>query len=423
MAVLITGGAGYIGSHTCAELLEAGREIIVVDRPEHAPALERVQAAVGRSFPFHPLDPLDRRGLQRIFEENGIEAVIHFAGIHPATAPQQGCHLPIAGTVVLCDVMQRFGVRRLVFSSSAAVYGKPKQTPVTESSPLGAANRYGRTMLMIEEILRDLYEADRKWSIALLRNFNPAGAHPSGRIDGEAAGAVGSEQSDGAATGAGWSEQSGGAISGAGWSEQSGGAISGAGWSERYGRAADAGGDACCVGDADSASPVDRPHGEPAGMAQHLMPRLMRAAAGRQDRMPVFGGDYPTRDGTCVRDYVHVTDLAKGHLKALDKVMAETGIDAYNLGTGDGHSVLEVIAAFERASGVAIPYQIVERRPGDAPVICADPSKAWRELGWRAAFSLDRMCEDAWRWQRRRTEGFRAEARSRMFAGAGGAAG
>ncbi|AGA59222.1 UDP-glucose 4-epimerase [Thermobacillus composti KWC4] len=398
MAVLITGGSGYIGSHTCAELLETGRDIIVVDRPEHAPALDRVQAAVGRRFPFHPLGLMERRGLQRIFEENEIEAVIHFAGIHPAAMPQQGCHLPIVETVVLCDVMQQFGVRRLVFSSSAAVYGKPKQTPVTESSPLGATNRYGRTMLMIEEILHDLYEADRKWSIALLRNFNPAGAHPSGWIDGEAAGD-------------GLSEWRGRESEGAG----------GSAWCSR--EAEGAGGSAWRIRTADSAHPGERTCTEPAGTPQHLMSRLMRAAAGQQDKLPVFGGDYPTRDGTCVRDYVHVTDLAKGHVKALAKVMADSGIDAYNLGTGAGHSVLEVIAAFEQAAGIDIPYQIVERRPGDAPVICADPSKARRELGWQAEMGLGRMCEDAWRWLRRRTDGFRAEARHRMLAGAGGAAG
>ena len=380
MAVLITGGSGYIGSHTCAELLEAGREIIVVDRPEHASVLDRVQAAVGKRFPFHPLDPLDRRGLQRVFEQHEIEAVIHFAGLQPAALPQEGCHLPIAGTIVLCDVMRQFGVRRLVFSSSASVYGKPKQTPVTEKSPLGAANRYGRTMLMIEEILRDLHEADRKWSIAVLRNFNPAGAHPSGWIDGEWAGAGRNALRGGAADAC---------------------------------RDARPGGDGGCM--------AGRTDAEPAGMPQHLMPRLMRAAAGQQDMMHVFGGDYPTRDGTCVRDYVHVMDLAKGHLKALDKVMAESGIDAYNLGTGAGHSVLEVIAAFERASGVAIPYRIVERRPGDAPVICADPSKAQRELGWQAALGLERICEDSWRWLRRRKDVRRPDAR--VFSGAEGAAG
>jgi UDP-glucose 4-epimerase len=343
MAVLVTGGAGYIGSHTCAELLEAGREIIVADRPEHAAAIERLRAASGKDFPFYPLDLPDRSGLLRIFEENGIEAVIHFAGIRPVMDHRRS-HLPIAGTVILCEVMKRFGVRRLVFGSSSAVYGKPRQTPVAETAPLGAANRYGRTLLMIEEILRDLCEADRRWSIALLRSFNPAGAHPGGWI--------GLEE-------------------------------------------------------------VDAP--------QHLMPRLMRVAAGRDDELPVFGGDYPTRDGTCVRDYVHVADLAKGHVKALDRVMADAGIDAYNLGSGDGHSVLEVIAAFEKASGRAISWRIVERRPGDAPVICADTEKARRELGWQATLGLDRICEDAWRWLRGRMDGGGPEAR--VMAGTGGTAG
>lgn len=403
MAVLITGGAGYIGSHTCAELLEAGREIIVADRPELAPAIDRVRAAVGKDVAFHPLEPLDRRGLQRIFEQRGIEAVIHFAGIRPVIEHQRA-HLPIAETVILCEVMRQYGVRRLVFSSSSAVYGKPKRTPVAETAQPGAANRYGRTLLMIEDILRDLYEADRKWSIALLRNFNPAGAHPSGWIDGEAADAMRRDRR----------------------SERHGGAAVFASWKARI---------ACGGEEADGPLPGGRTggdgvDGEPAGggfaaggedgAPPHLMPRLLRTAVGRQDMLPVFGGDYPTRDGTCVRDYVHVTDLAKGHVKALDKVMAESGIDVYNLGTGVGHSVLEVIAAFEKASGVAIPHRIVERRPGDAPVICADPSKARRELGWQAGLGLDRMCEDAWRWMRGRLDGPAPGIRAR---GAGGAAG
>lgn len=319
MAVLIAGGAGYIGSHACAELLQAGRGIVVADRAEHAPVIKRLREASGKDFPFYPLDSPDRQGLERIFGQHEIEAVMLFAGIRPAMDHQRS-HLPIAETVILCDVMRRHGVKRLVFSSSVAVYGKPKMNPVAENTPLCAANRYGRTMLMIEEILRDMCETDRKWSVALLRNFNPAGAHPGGWIGADLR-----------------------------------------------------------------------------GMPHHLMPRLMQAAAGGSEPLPVYGGDYPTRDGTCVRDYVHVTDLAKGHVKALDKVSADTGIDAYNLGTGDGHTVLEVIAAFEQASGASITWQVVERRPGDAPVICADASKALRELGWRAELGLDRMCGDAWR--------------------------
>jgi len=432
MAVLITGGAGYIGSHTCTELLEAGREIIVADRPEHAPVIERLRTVFGRNVTFHPLDPLDRRGLERIFGQYGIEAVIHFAGIRPLMEHQRA-HLPIAWTVNLCDVMQRHGVRRLVFSSSAAVYGRPRQTPVPETAPLGAANRYGRTMLMIEEILHDLYEADRKWSIVLLRNFNPAGAHPSGWIDAEAlrdgrkrdgdgCGGTMDGGRDGVRTG----EESGDARAGGGIGGETGIANASARIalpeSARTGEAGAArepaanGHQPCAACDAGTigSDPDDRDQ-------PHLFPRLMRIAARRRGELPIYGGDYPTRDGTCVRDYVHVKDLARAHLKALDKVASETGIDAFNLGSGVGYTVLEVVAAFEKASGVEIPRRIVERRPGDAPAICADPSKAQRELGWRAELGLDRMCEDALKWLRRRMAG--PDPGARVSLGAGGMAG
>jgi UDP-glucose 4-epimerase len=515
MAVLITGGAGYIGSHTCAELMEAGRDIIVADRPEHAPMIDRVRAAFGRNVTFHPLEPLDRQGLERIFEHHDIEAVIHFAGVRPMM-DQQRAHLPIAWTVILCDVMRRYGVRRLVFSSSAAVYGRPKRTPVAETAPLVAANRYGRTMLMIEEILRDLYETDRKWSIALLRNFNPAGAHSGGWIGPEAfrEGRGGQHGWQGGRTDGGREGERVGGGSGAmpGAGPIGGDAIALRGLSptgddaavarepaptgggeniarerapigndaatareptptgggeniarerapiggdaaaarepaptgggeniarERAPIGGDAaaarepapiGGDAAVVrerastgGDADIALEPAPIGGDPDGTPPHLFPRLLRMAAVRKGKLPIYGGDYPTPDGTCIRDYVHVTDLARGHRKALDKVMAETGIDAFNLGSGAGHSVLEVIAAFEKASGVEIPRRIVERRPGDAPVICADPSKALRELGWRAELGLDRMCEDAWKWLRGRMAGL--EPGARVFADAGGKAG
>lgn len=338
MAVLVTGGAGYIGSHTCVELLEAGHEIVVVDNLHNSSiaALERVRDITGRDFAFHRLDLTDRAGLERIFAQSGIEAVIHFAGLkavaESVAMPLSYYYNNIVGTVILCDVMQQFDVRRLVFSSSATVYGVPKQVPVTEDAPLHAINPYGRTKLMIEEILRDLYESDRRWSIALLRYFNPIGAHSSGRI-GE----------------------------------------------------------------------------DPSGIPNNLMPYLTQVAAGRRDKLHVFGGDYPTRDGTGVRDYVHVVDLARGHLSALGKVTASTGIDAYNLGTGTGYSVLEVISAFERATGVTIPYRIVDRRPGDAAIVYADPSKARRELGWEAVYGLEQMCEDAWRWQRSHPDGYGTE--------------
>ncbi|MED4228026.1 UDP-glucose 4-epimerase GalE [Neobacillus cucumis] len=335
MAVLVTGGAGYIGSHTCIELLNAGRDIIVVDnysnsKPE---SLKRVKELTGKDFAFYEVDLLDRMGLEKVFAENQIEAVVHFAGLkavgESVSIPLHYYHNNITGTLILCEVMKQFGVKNLVFSSSATVYGMPERVPISEDFPLGATNPYGRTKLMVEEILRDLYVSDSEWSIALLRYFNPIGAHESGRI-GE----------------------------------------------------------------------------DPNGIPNNLMPFITQVAVGKLKQLQVFGSDYPTVDGTGVRDYIHVVDLAIGHLKALEKILPSTGVEAYNLGTGTGYSVLEIVSAFEKASGVEIPYKIVDRRPGDVAVCYADPAKAKNELGWTASRGIAEMCEDSWRWQKNNPNGY-----------------
>ncbi|MEH7418136.1 UDP-glucose 4-epimerase GalE [Neobacillus drentensis] len=335
MAVLVTGGAGYIGSHTCIELLNAGHEIIIVDnysnsKPE---SLERVKELSRKDFAFYEVDLLDRTGLEKVFAENQIEAVIHFAGLkavgESVSIPLHYYHNNITGTLILCEVMKQYGVKNLVFSSSATVYGMPERVPISEDFELSATNPYGRTKLMIEEILRDLYVSDPEWSIALLRYFNPIGAHISGRI-GE----------------------------------------------------------------------------DPNGIPNNLMPFITQVAVGKLKQLQVFGSDYPTVDGTGVRDYIHVVDLAIGHLKALEKILPATGVEAYNLGTGTGYSVLEIVAAFEKASGVEIPYRIVDRRPGDVAVCYADASKAKNELGWTASKGIAEMCEDSWRWQKNNPNGY-----------------
>ncbi|WP_066259412.1 UDP-glucose 4-epimerase GalE [Neobacillus drentensis] len=335
MAILITGGAGYIGSHTCVELLSAGYEIIVLDnfsnsKPE---SLNRVKELTGKDFTFYEVDLLDRRGLEEVFQNHSIEAVIHFAGLkavgESVAIPLHYYHNNITGTLILCDVMKKYGVKNLVFSSSATVYGMPERMPISEDFPLSATNPYGRTKLMIEEILRDLYVADNSWSIALLRYFNPIGAHESGRI-GE----------------------------------------------------------------------------DPNGIPNNLMPYITQVAVGKLKELQVFGSDYPTVDGSGVRDYIHVVDLALGHLKALERVMLSNGVDAINLGTGTGYSVLEMVAAFEKASGRKVPYKIVERRPGDVAVCYADPSKAKNKLGWTAERGIEDMCKDSWRWQEKNPNGY-----------------
>ena len=328
MKILVTGGAGYIGSHTCVELLNAGYEIVVVDnfsnsKPE---ALNRVREITDKDFPFYEVDLLDKEGLNLIFIEHEIGAVIHFAGLK---AVGESVSLPLwyyqnnlTGTIRLCEVMKEHGVKKLVFSSSATVYGMPEQVPINEEFSLGATNPYGRTKQMIEEILRDLHVSDHNWSVALLRYFNPIGAHKSGRI-GE----------------------------------------------------------------------------DPNGIPNNLLPYISQVAVGKLPELSVYGNDYPTSDGTGVRDYIHVVDLAVGHLRALEKIIGSTGVGAYNLGTGNGYSVLDIVAAFEEASGRNIPYKITAPRPGDIGVCYADPTKARVELGWVAKRGIKEMCEDSWRWQ------------------------
>ncbi|MBR5737765.1 MAG: UDP-glucose 4-epimerase GalE [Verrucomicrobia bacterium] len=326
--ILLTGGAGYIGSHTAVELLEAGYEVLCVDNCYNSSpdALKRVEKITGKPVKFYQNDILDADAMHRIFSENKIDAVIHFAGLkavgESVSVPLKYYHNNISGTVVLCEAMQEAGVKRIVFSSSATVYGLPKSLPIREDFPLSATNPYGRTKLMIEEILRDVAVSDPEWSISILRYFNPVGAHKSGQI-GES----------------------------------------------------------------------------PRGIPNNLMPYIAQVATGKLAKLRVFGNDYPTPDGTGVRDYIHVTDLALGHLAALKRTLTKTGVDVYNLGTGNGYSVLQLLKAFEKASNKTIPYEIVERRPGDIAACYADPSKAKAELGWQATRGVDEMCEDVWRWQ------------------------
>jgi UDP-glucose 4-epimerase len=335
MSILVTGGAGYIGSHTCVELLNAGYDLVVVDNFSNSKmdSLNRVKELTGKDVTFYEVDLLNRESVDKIFKQHSIEAVIHFAGLkavgESVSLPLHYYHNNITGTLILCDVMKQYGVKNLVFSSSATVYGMPDTVPISEDFPLGATNPYGRTKLMIEEILRDVYVADEGWSIALLRYFNPIGAHESGRI-GE----------------------------------------------------------------------------DPNGIPNNLMPFITQVAVGKLKQLSVFGNDYPTIDGSGVRDYIHVVDLAHGHLKALEKVMSSNGVEAYNLGTGTGYSVLEIVNAFEKASGVHIPYQIVDRRPGDIAVCYADATKAKAELGWEATRGIEEMCRDSWKWQKNNPNGY-----------------
>lgn len=333
--MLITGGAGYIGSHTCVELLQAGYDIIVLDnyKNSHPESLKRVSHITGRGFKVYQGDLMNEDSIEKVFRENKIEAVIHFAGLkavgESVQIPLMYYECNISGTVKLCNVMRKYNVKNLVFSSSATVYGVPERMPISEDSPLKAQSPYGRTKQMIEEILRDLYVSDKTWSIALLRYFNPIGAHESGLI-GEA----------------------------------------------------------------------------PNGIPNNLMPYITQVAIGKLKELPIFGNNYPTKDGTGVRDYIHVVDLANGHLKALEKVMRSTGVEAYNLGTGIGYSVLDIVKAFEKAANLKIPYKITERRKGDIAICYADPSKAKRVLGWEAEKEIEEMCRDSWRWQSRNPNGY-----------------
>ena len=335
MNVLVTGGAGYIGSHTCLELLQAGYNVTVVDNLVNSKkeSLRRVQELTGRPLEFHQVDLLDRASLDAVFCSSPFDAVIHFAGFkavgESVAVPLRYYHNNVTGTLVLCQVMQEHDVRNLVFSSSCTVYGEPRAVPITEDFPLSATSPYGRSKLMIEEILRDLYRADKSWNIALLRYFNPVGAHSSGRI-GE----------------------------------------------------------------------------DPSGIPNNLVPYMAQVAVGKLAELAVFGNDYATPDGTGVRDYIHVVDLALGHLKALEKLASDPGMVTYNLGTGQGFTVLEVVAAFEKAAGKAIPYRIAERRPGDIGSSYADPAKAKEELVWSADRGIEEMCADVWRWQSNNPDGY-----------------
>lgn len=335
MPILITGGAGYIGSHTCIELLNAGYEIIVLDNLSNSKvdSLNRVREITEKDFKFYQTDLLNRLELETVFSENEIEAVIHFAGLkavgESVSIPLRYYHNNLTGTLILCEVMEEFGVHNMVFSSSVTVYGMNDQVPLHEELPLSAINPYGQTKLMIEEILRDVYKSNKKWSIALLRYFNPVGAHQSGEM-GE----------------------------------------------------------------------------DPNGIPNNLVPYITQVAVGKLPELHVFGNDYPTIDGTGVRDYIHVVDLAAGHLRALEQIVNSSGVNAYNLGTGKGYSVLEMIHAFEKVSGTVIPYQLIDRRPGDIGISYADPSKAKTELNWIAQKGLIEMCEDSWRWQTNNPNGY-----------------
>ena len=296
-------------------------------------SLSRVKEITGKDLTFYKVDILDRDGLETVFVENTIDAVIHSAGLkavgESVQIPLHYYHNNISGTLILCEMMNKYNVKKMVFSSSATVYGMPENVPISEDFPLAATNPYGWTKLMIEEILRDLHLSDQNWSISLLRYFNPIGAHQSGRI-GE----------------------------------------------------------------------------DPNGIPNNLMPYITQVAVGKLKELSVFGNDYPTIDGTGVRDYIHVVDLAKGHLKALEKIMSTNGVNTYNLGTGRGYSVLEMVAAFEKATGKKVPYNIVDRRPGDVASCYSDPTKAKEELGWVAEKGIEEMCADSWRWQEKNPNGY-----------------
>ncbi len=328
-SILVTGGAGYIGSHMVVELLSAGHETIIVDNLSNSKAsvVDRIARIVGRTPRFERLDIRDRGALRRLLSQHRVDAVMHFAGLK---AVGESVQRPLAyydnnvnGTVTLLECLEEVAVRTVVFSSSATVYGEPASVPIREDFPLSAANPYGHSKLMIEQILRDLASSDPSWRIALLRYFNPVGAHPSGWI-GE----------------------------------------------------------------------------DPSGTPTNLMPYIAQVAVGKLEEVSVFGGEYPTPDGTGVRDYIHVVDLVRGHLAAIDRLRIQTGVLTLNLGTGRGYSVLEMIRAFESASGVAVPYRIVARRPGDVAQCYADPSLARQVLGWSTRLDLTAMCADTWRWQR-----------------------
>jgi UDP-glucose 4-epimerase len=335
MKILVTGGAGYIGSHTCLELLQAGYEVIVVDNLSNSKeeSLRRVQDLSGKRLEFFKVDLLDAPSLNRVFQGASIDAVVHFAGLkavgESVAIPLRYYQNNVTGTIVLCKMMEAHGVKNMVFSSSATVYGDPHTVPIREDFPLAPTNPYGRTKWMIEEILRDLHRTDSAWNIALLRYFNPVGSHPSGQI-GE----------------------------------------------------------------------------DPNGIPNNLLPYISQVAVGKLPELPVFGNDYSTPDGTGVRDYIHVVDLAIGHIAALLKLGSNPGVVTYNLGTGRGYSVLEMISAFEKVSRKKIPYRIVARRAGDIASCYADPSLAKEALNWSADRGIDEMCADSWQWQSANPNGY-----------------
>ena len=336
MKILVAGGAGYIGSHTCIELLNEGHQVVVVDNlyNSNEKALQRVEEITGKKVTFYKENLLNKEGINAIFDKEEIDAVIHFAGLkavgESVAKPLEYYHNNMTGTFNLCDVMRSHGVKNIIFSSSATVYGDPAFIPITEECPKGKiTNPYGQTKGMLEQVLTDLHVADPEWNVVLLRYFNPIGAHESGLI-GE----------------------------------------------------------------------------DPKGIPNNLVPYIAQVAVGKLKALGVFGNDYDTHDGTGVRDYIHVVDLAKGHVKALKKLEKGSGVNVYNLGTGTGYSVLDVLRAFEKACGKELPYEIKERRPGDIATCYADPAKAYKELGWKAEFGIERMCADSWRWQSQNPNGY-----------------
>ena len=327
MAILVTGGTGYIGSHTAIELLKNGEEIVVVDNLSNSKIemVDKIKKLSGKDFKFYEVDLLDREKLEKVFQENDIKEVIHFAGLkavgESCEKPIEYYHNNITGTLILVDLMRKYNCKKIVFSSSATVYGDPATVPIKEDFPLSTTNPYGTTKLMIERILTDIYKSDNEWTVILLRYFNPIGAHESGEI-GE----------------------------------------------------------------------------DPNGIPNNLMPYINYVASGKLDHLNVFGDDYDTPDGTGVRDYIHVVDLALGHIKAIEKAREIKGIEIYNLGTGKGYSVLDIVKAFEKATGKKVPYKIAPRREGDIATCYADPKKAKEELGWEATKTLEDMCKDSWRY-------------------------
>ena len=336
MAILVTGGAGYIGSHTCIELIHAGYEVVVVDNLVNSSeeAVKRVEKITGAKVPFYQVDILDAKGLEEVFEKEKIDSVIHFAGLkavgESVQKPLEYYHNNITGTLILCDVMRNHGVKNIIFSSSATVYGDPAVIPITEECPKGEiTNPYGQTKGMLEQILTDFHVADPEWNVILLRYFNPIGAHQSGTM-GE----------------------------------------------------------------------------NPNGIPNNLMPYITQVAVGKLEKLGVFGNDYDTHDGTGVRDYIHVVDLAVGHVKALKKIDEKAGLCIYNLGTGTGYSVLDIVKNFEEATGVKIPYEMKPRRAGDIATCYADAAKAKEELGWTAQYGIKEMCADSWRWQSNNPNGY-----------------